>query len=88
MSDPEPPPLRLLLGPHNLGVVEAASGVLTFEVLEAVTTRIIVHFPLRLQPLSDNSHRNKSLTNQGKGIRVLNGSLAPSCFNVVFETKI
>lgn len=74
----------LLLGPHNLGAVEAATGVLTFEVLEAVTTRIIVHFPRRLLPLSDNSHGNKPLTNHGNGIRVFYRSLALPRFNVFF----
>lgn len=71
-----------------MGAVEASSGVLTFEALEAVTTRIIAHFPRRLQSLYDNSPGNKSLNNHGKGIRVFYGPLAPPRFNLVFETKM
>lgn len=88
MSDPERPPPRLRLGPPNLGAVGAASGVPTFEVPEAVTTRVIAPFPLRLQPLSDIGRGRKSLANHGKRIRPVYESLAPPRFDIMFESKI
>lgn len=71
-----------------MGAVEAAPGVPTFEVPEAVTTRVIAPFPRRLQPLSDRGRGRKSLANHGERIRLVYESLAPPPFDIMFESKM